>query len=130
MASVMQISERRGVSLLMMTVVIILMAVGLTVVLPRADLEVRRGREEDLRFKLGEFRRAVNKFIRCHNRQPASLDELMRDVDGNRFLRRAYSDPITGVFDWQSGIDSDGRFFVRSSSQQASISGVPYSAFR
>lgn len=130
MAFAMQISERRGVSLLMVTVAIILMAVGLTVVVPRADLEVKRGREEDLRFKLGEFRRAVNKFVRCHNRQPASLDELVRDSNGNRFLRRPYLDPMTGAFDWQSGMDTDGRFFVRSSSEQASIGGVPFSSFR
>ena len=85
----MPISDRRGISLLVVTVSLILLAVGLSVVIPRADLEVRRRHEDDLRFMLGEFRRAVVRFERCHNRQPQSLDELLRDAEGRRFLRRA-----------------------------------------
>jgi type II secretory pathway pseudopilin PulG len=126
----MQISERRGVSLLVVTVAILLMATSLTVVIPRADLEVRRAREADLRFKLGEFRRAITKFVRCHGRQPVGLEELKQDADGNRFLRREYLDPITGSFDWQTGIDTEGNFFVHSASEQASIGGAAYNSFR
>ncbi len=130
MVYLMQISERSGISLLVLTVALVLMAIGLSVVIPRADLEVRRSHEEDLRFKLGEFRRAVSKFARCNGRQPANLDELLCDAGGRKFLRRAYVDPMTGAFDWQWGIASDGVFAVHSASQQPGINGVPYSAFR
>jgi type II secretory pathway pseudopilin PulG len=130
MVSNMPISDRRGISLLVLTVAVILLATGLTVVIPRADLEVRRSREDDLRFKLGEFKRAVKKFVRCHERQPLNLDEMLQDASGNRFLRRAYLDPMTGRFDWAYGKNESGEFFVRSACDESSISGVPYSAFR
>ncbi len=126
----MAIFERRGVSLLVLTVAIVLLATGLSVVIPRADLEVKRSREDELRFRLGEFRRAVGKFMRCHERQPSSLDELLRDSSGNRFLRRPYADPMTGRFDWVYGKDEKGGFFVRSASEDLSISKAPYSTFR
>ncbi|HNX75428.1 MAG TPA: hypothetical protein PLM07_10925 [Candidatus Rifleibacterium sp.] len=126
----MPISERAGVSLLVLTVSIVLLAIGLSVVMPRADLEVRRSREDDLRFKLGEFRRAVNKFERCHNRPPVDLQELLSDAEGRRFLRRPYSDPMTGTFDWQCSIASDGALVVHSASDQPGINGVPYRDFR
>ena len=126
----MPISDRRGISLLVVTVAVILLAVGLSVVIPRADLEVRRRHEDDLRFMLGEFRREVVRFERCHNRQPQGLDELLRDAEGRRFLRRAYIDPMTGSFDWQTGIDASGTFTVKSASTQPGINGVPYSSFR
>lgn len=126
----MPIFDRRGVSLLVMSVAVILLAVSLSIVVPRADLEVRRNREDDLRFRLGEFGRAVNKFMRCHSRQPSIIDELLCDSQGNRFLRKAYTDPITGNFDWKSGINASGVFFVRSASEELSISGAKYSDFR
>lgn len=125
----MPISDRRGVSLLVMSVAVIVLAISLTIVIPRADLEVRRGHEDDLRFKLGEFKRAVSKFARCNGRQPASIEELLQDSQGNRFLRRAYIDPMTGAFDWKSGLGADGVFYVRSASEKLSISGARYSDF-
>jgi hypothetical protein len=98
--------------------------------MPRAELEVRSQKEDKLRFCLGEFRRAVEKFVRCHRRQPQSKEELIMDADGNRFLRQAYNDPFTGKFDWLGGIDESGQFYVRSSSQEYSISGIRYSDFK
>lgn len=130
MVCVMPISERSGISLLVLTVALTLLIISLSVVIPRADLEVKRRQEEDLRFKLGEFRRAASKFFRCNGRQPTSIDELLCDSGGRRFLRRAYIDPMTEAFDWQSEIASDGAFVVYSASRQPGINGAPYSSFR
>lgn len=126
----MPISERRGASLLVLSVCLIILAISLSVVVPRADLEVRRGKEEMLRFRLGEFKRAVAKFARCHNRQPVNKEELLVDELGNRFLRQAYEDPMTGSFDWSGAQDENGIFFVHSASEEASISGARYCDFR
>jgi len=121
---------RAGVSLLILTVSVLLLAVSLSVAIPRADLEVRRGKEDQLRFILGEFRRAVGKFERCHNRLPSGPEELLRDSLGNRFLRKPYADPFTGCFDWVFARDDQGRLFVHSASEDLSISGARYSDFR
>ncbi len=132
----MPISEPRrlranaGVSLLILTVSVLLMAIGLSVAIPRADLEVRRGKEDQLRFVLGEFKRAVSKFERCHNRLPSGPEELLRDSLGNRFLRKPYTDPFTGRFDWVFARDDQGRLLIHSASEELSISGAKYSDFR
>lgn len=125
-----RLSARAGVSLLMLTVALLLLSIGLSVVIPRADLAVRRGKEDQLRFILGEFRRAVAKFERCHQRQPQSLAELLRDSSGNRFLRQSYPDPFTGQTDWVFASDEQGRVVVHSASEELSISGAHYRDFR
>lgn len=125
-----QIVARHGVSLLILTVTVLLVAFSLSVVIPRADLEVRRGKEDQLRFVLGEFKRAVQKFERCHNRLPAGPEELLRDSFGNRFLRQPYSDPFTGRFDWVFAKDEKGQLLIHSASDELSISGAKYADFR
>lgn len=122
-------SFRRGAALLGITVAVILIAVTLSVALPVANKEVIREKEDQLRFILGEFRRAGEKFQRCHGRLPESMEEMLKDADGRRFLRRRYLDPFTGKSDWQTEKSPDA-FVVFSASQQLSLGGVPYSDFR
>lgn len=125
----MLISERRGVSLLVLSIGMIILSISLAVVIPRAEIEVRRKKEDRLRFVLSEFRRATTKFERCHGRQPENISELLQDKAGNRFLRQAYIDPMTEKFDWNGFTDESGTFQVRSASDDLSISGIRYSQF-
>lgn len=122
-------NKRNGVALLVVTITVILLAISLAVALPVASKEVVREKEESLRFILGEFRRAVDKFKRCNRRLPENLEELIVDANGNRFLRRRYLDPFTGKFDWQSQTASE-TLIIYSSSDEPSLAGVPYSDFR
>ncbi len=119
----------KGAGLLALTIVLLLLGISLSVVVPRMTNSVRRAKEEDLRFCLGEFRRAVDKFVRANSRQPASIEELLRDGQGRRFLRRIYDDPITGKSDWVMEGEGTG-IVVRSSSLETSLAGVPYKDFR
>ncbi|OGK07106.1 MAG: hypothetical protein A2W80_15095 [Candidatus Riflebacteria bacterium GWC2_50_8] len=121
---------RRGVSLLIISISVVLLAISLAVAIPRVDLAVRRGKEDQLRFILGEFKRAAGKFERCHNRAPASPEELLRDNFGNSFLRQRYPDPFTGRFDWVFARDDQGRVLIHSASEELSISGARYRDFR
>ncbi len=102
---------------------------SLSIILPRANNEARRAKEDELRFVLGEFRRAVEKFAARNGRQPLTLDELCRDGDGRRFLRRIYRDPMTGKADW-TVLNRDGAFEVHSSSRKVSVGGIPYERFK
>lgn len=120
---------RSGAALLAVTIAVLLLAISLGVALPVASKEAVREKEASLRFILGEFKRAVAKFERCHQRLPENLEELLVDASGNRFLRRRYQDPFTGKFDWQYETASSS-FVVFSASQQPSLSGIPYSDFR
>lgn len=112
-----------------MTVVLLILGFSLSLILPRANNEARRAKEDELRFALGEFRRAAEKFMARNGRQPLTLEELCRDGDGRRFLRRIYRDPMTGKADWTT-LERDGEFEVRSSSRGVSVGGVPYERFK
>jgi type II secretory pathway pseudopilin PulG len=124
-----RLKAKSGVALLTVTITAITLSIALTVALPGVKNHFRREKEDNLRFILGEFRRAVEKYQRCHNSYPQNLQNLLKDEQGNRFLRRQYVDPFTGKFDWQVSVASDG-FIVHSSSSEKSISGIPYSDFK
>jgi len=126
----MQIIDRRkGVALLVITISVILLTISLTVALPAVKNDVKRDKEDQLRFILAEFRRAVDKFAICNQRFPENIEELLADENGRKFLRQRYIDPFTGEFDWQYQVASEG-FVVFSASQDPSLAGVPYSQFR
>ncbi len=66
--------------------------------------QVQREREEELLFRLGEFRRAIARYRADHNRLPKELTDLLEDrsqLQTRRYLRRIYPDPFTGKADWK-----------------------------
>lgn len=123
------LKAKSGVALLSVTISVITLSIALAVALPGVKNHIRREKEDNLRFILGEFRRAADKYKRCHNSYPESLQDLLKDEEGNRFLRHEYIDPFTGKFDWKLNAATDS-FRVYSSSEQKSISGIPYSNFK
>jgi type II secretory pathway pseudopilin PulG len=65
--------------------------------------QVKREKEEELLFRLGEFRRAIAQYRADHNRLPKELGDLLEDrtqLQRRRYLRRLYPDPFTGKADW------------------------------
>jgi type II secretory pathway pseudopilin PulG len=66
--------------------------------------QVKREKEEELLFRLGEFRRAIIGYQLDHNRLPKELKDLLQDrtqLQTRRYLRRIYPDPFTGKADWK-----------------------------
>ena len=66
--------------------------------------QVKREKEAELLFRLGEFRRGIALFRADHNRWPKELDELLEDrsrLQVRRYLRRIYTDPMTKKDDWK-----------------------------
>jgi type II secretory pathway pseudopilin PulG len=75
--------------------------------------QVKREKEEELLFRLGEFRRAIARYRADHNRLPKELKDLLDDrtqLQRRRYLRRIYADPLTGKADWKLDLlaDRDG----------------------
>jgi type II secretory pathway pseudopilin PulG len=106
--------------------------------------QVKREKEEELLFRLGEFRRAIARYRADHNRLPKELKELLEDrsqLQRRRYLRRIYSDPFTGKTDWKlelladrSGVVS-GIQNVRSQAQGKplkvlTVQGKQYNSYR
>jgi type II secretory pathway pseudopilin PulG len=72
--------------------------------------EVKREKEEELLFRLGEFRRAIARYRADHNRLPKELKDLLEDrtqLQTRRYLRRLYPDPFTGKADWKLDLLTD-----------------------
>ena len=68
------------------------------------SVQVKREKEAELIFRLGEFRRAILRYRTDHNRLPKELKDLLLDSSQlvtRRYLRQVYTDPMTGKADWQ-----------------------------
>jgi len=120
--------SRRGAAFFLVVLGVIVMTIGLAVVLPRANNDVQRAKEDELRFALGEYRRAVDKFTERWQRPPRDFSELLADANGVPHLRRVYVDPFTRGTDWQWETVS-GTVRIHSISSHTSLAGVPVSAF-
>jgi type II secretory pathway pseudopilin PulG len=67
----------------------------------------RRAKEQQLLFVGSEFRAAIQRYFEAspgpQKQFPASLEDLLRDKrfpDTRRYLRKIYTDPLTGKADW------------------------------
>ena len=72
--------------------------------------QVKREKEEELFFRLAEIRRGIVRFKADHNRLPKELKDLLEDANiagKRRYLRRIYSDPMTGKPDWKLDLLAD-----------------------
>lgn len=89
-----------GYALLILMMAVTILLVSLTAAMPSIYVEGQREREEELIFRGNEYARAIAFFHRRFNRYPTSVDELLR-TSGMRFLRRAYSDPMSRDGKWR-----------------------------
>ena len=72
--------------------------------------QVKREKEEELLFRLGEFRRAITRYQADHNQLPKELKDLLLDstqLQTRRYLRQIYTDPMTGKADWDLQLLAD-----------------------
>lgn len=83
--------RRRGFTLIELMVVMSIIALLLTIALPRYFNSVERAREATLRQSLAVMRDAIDKFHADHGRYPNELADLER----LRYLRALPVDPMT-----------------------------------
>jgi general secretion pathway protein G len=83
--------RRSGFTLIELMVVLSIIALLLTIALPRYLSSVERAREATLKQSLAIVREAIDKFYADHGRYPNELVELER----LRYLRAVPVDPIT-----------------------------------
>ena len=74
---------------------------------PAYQMQARREREEELILRGQEYTRAIQKYQRKFGIYPPSLDALVQ-TNGLRFVRRLYTDPITGKDFRLISINPDG----------------------
>lgn len=82
---------KRGFTLIELLVVMTVIAVLLTIAVPRYFQHLDRAREATLRESLAVMRDAIDKYKGDTGRYPENLEELV----GKRYLRKVPPDPIT-----------------------------------
>ena len=94
----------RGVIYPVLLISILVIGVATAGVAELWSTQVKREKEEELLFRLGEFRRAIARYRADRNRLPKELKDLLEDrtqLQTRRYLRRIYPDPFTGKADWK-----------------------------
>lgn len=122
---------RAGFTLIELMVVMAIIAMLLTLAMPRYFHSVERSREAVLKHDLRSMREAIDQFLADRGRYPASLEELAE----RRYLRAVPVDPVSqGASAWKllsppSGVGDAGVYDVRSGAPGNSLDGEPYEAW-
>ena len=97
-------SSQQGMTYVGALLAITLIGIATTALTPMWSTIVRRDKEAELLFRLGEYRRAIALYRQDHGRYPARLEDLLQDktqLQVRHYLRRIYPDPMTSKADWK-----------------------------
>src|SRR5579863_3363832 len=89
-----------GYALLLIFAMAAVMALMLYVALPRVAFEKQRDREQLLIEHGEQYKRAIQLYFRKFKNYPPTI-EALENTNNVRFLRRRYTDPLTGKDEWR-----------------------------
>jgi type II secretory pathway pseudopilin PulG len=89
-----------GFALLLVFAMAATVALLLYMALPRTAFEAQRNREQTLIERGEQYKRAIQLYFRKFKTYPASI-EALENTNNIRFLRRRYTDPLTGKDEWR-----------------------------
>jgi prepilin-type N-terminal cleavage/methylation domain len=123
----MRLKSDSGFTLIELLVVMSIIAILLTIALPRYLHSIDKARETALRQDLAVMRDALDKYHGDKGKYPDNLEELVTE----RYLRSIPSDPLTGSYStWVTlppGDTSKGLIYdIRSGALSNSSDGTPY----
>ena len=124
-------SKTAGFTLIELIVVLAILALLLTIAIPRYFAHVERAKEATLRQDLNIMRDAIDKFHGDKGRYPDTLDELV----ATRYIRGIPLDPITeSTTTWKvlPPVDTEekgGVYDVKSGAEGNAQDGKPYADY-
>lgn len=92
--------RQRGFILIALLFMVAVIMIVMAAAVPGITTSIKRQREEELIRRGKQYQRAIQLFYRKTGRFPISLEQL-ENTNNVRFLRRKYSDPITGKDEWR-----------------------------
>src|SRR5882757_2338173 len=95
-----QTDTEGGYLLLTVLVMVFLMLLALSVAAPKVAKEIQRDKEREALERGLQYRRAIQLYYKKFGAYPANIKQLEK-TNEIRFLRKRYTDPITGKDDWR-----------------------------
>ena len=89
-----QREKQAGSALLMVIFMVATMLLLTTTAALRIDTQGRREREAELAWRGEQYERAIGMYFRKFGKYPTKIDDLVKQTNGIRFLRQAYTDPM------------------------------------
>ncbi|HVW78416.1 MAG TPA: hypothetical protein VHB45_12440 [Alloacidobacterium sp.] len=89
-----------GYILLAVLFMVALLLVTLAVAAPSIAADIQRDREAELVHRGEQYKHAIKLYYKKFGRYPSTIDQL-EDTNKMRFLRKRYTDPMTGKDDWK-----------------------------
>ena len=89
-----------GYILIAVLFLVALLLIALAVAAPRMAKSIQRDKEIEAVHRGEQYKRAIQLYYRKFGTYPSSIDQLL-DTNNIRFLRKKYTDPITGKSDWR-----------------------------
>src|ERR1700722_2774737 len=83
-----------GFPLLMVVFLVAALIIASAAVVPSILTEGRREKEADMVWRGEQYERAIGLYYRKFGKYPTKVEDLTRDTNGVRFLRKAYKDPM------------------------------------
>lgn len=112
-------SGRGGFTLVALIVIITVIGIMTTVVSRSWKIAAREEKEKELLWRGSQFRQAIGRYYEARELDkahqmapksyPAELKDLLQDprsFDAHRYIRRIYTDPMTGKDDWVPVFDN------------------------
>lgn len=95
-------NKKNGFTIVELLVVLAIIALLLSIVVPRYIDKIDESKEVALRQNLSSLRHSIDKFYADKGYYPEKLNDLVE----KRYLREVPVDPITGERQWKTTIDS------------------------
>lgn len=93
-------SSESGYILLAVLFLVVLLTLSLATAATQIATDIRRDREQETIHRGMQYARAISMYYKHTGNYPTSVDQLLLTND-RRYLRRRYSDAITGKDDWR-----------------------------
>jgi type II secretory pathway pseudopilin PulG len=78
-----------------------LLTIAMAVALPKTIKEIQRDREVETMQRGKQYIRAIKMYYKKFGAYPSSIDALAKGTNNVHYLRKKYTDPITGKDDWR-----------------------------
>lgn len=125
----MRINSKRGFTMIELLVVLAVVAMLLSLVVPRYMRQADKAREAVLKENLSGLRVALDQYYGDKGQYPEQLDQLVQA----HYLRKLPLDPITGQSSWQPVMmDQEGHkavYDVKSSAPGNGMDGTAYNTW-